>query len=663
MGEPSLEVAILAAVVAAALLPALSFGLRLRGVRLLGAAVAVFSVSAGGFAWAAHTLQPPLVPESAIPDRPVREPRDGYVSSVTCQGCHPTPYHSWHASFHRTMTQVATPETVAGDFDDVRVAFHGAHYRLFRRGDEFWVEMEDPAHAGPGPAPRIERRIVMTTGSHHDQDYWYATPGGGRDLRLLPLDWRVEEQRWIPYLSSFMLPPGSRFHYEQSNWTQVCIKCHTTYGEQSVDATSGEIDARAAEMGIACEACHGPAREHVEANRDPQRRYRLHLSGDPDPTIVNPKRLPPPQAAQVCGQCHGQWVERRAGSDLMDGPHRYRPGDDLYEHRIYLEYRSADDRFRAEDPQKHATMNHLLTQMPDYLRAKFWSDGMVRVSGREYSGVIASPCWKGQQLSCLSCHRLHREPDDPRPLEEWRIDQLGAGMGGDEACLQCHPAFRGPEALGAHTHHAPGSVSCYDCHMPHTTYGILKAHRSHRIDSPSVQASLETGRPNACNLCHLDRSLAWTAEHLEARYGVEAPELTREQREIAASALWALRGDAGQRILIAWHMGWEPALAVSGEEWMVPILKELVQDPYDAVRFVAGRSLGRHPGYDDIDYDYVAGPEHLRRTAQAIDARWASRQHEARGRSLLQQQDGALDLALLSRLLAERDQRPVSLHE
>ena len=47
--------------------------------------------------------------------------------------------------------------------------------------------------------------------------------------------------------------------------------------------------------------------------------------------------------------------------------------------------------------------------------------------------------------------------------------------------------------------------------MPYTTYGLLKTIRSH-TDQQSVgrRRRVETGRPNACNLCHLDKTLAWT---------------------------------------------------------------------------------------------------------------------------------------------------------
>ena len=42
----------------------------------------------------------------------------------------------------------------------------------------------------------------------------------------------------------------------------------------------------------------------------------------------------------------------------------------------------------------------------------------------------------------MSCHKLHKSPDDPRSLKEWANDQLAPGMRSDEACLQCHETFR-----------------------------------------------------------------------------------------------------------------------------------------------------------------------------------------------------------------------------
>jgi len=634
--------------------------------RVALAAIGIWLVATAGLAVASVRVYPPLPAERDNTERPVQDLRQGYVSSITCRGCHPQQYATWHASYHRTMTQVATPETVAGDFDDVDLTFHGLRYHLEKRGDELWVGMDDPAWSGPPElVPWIERKVVLSTGSHHDQDYWYATPGPGRELRLLPLNFRVQEKKWVPFSAAFLLPPHAEFDYSPSKWTQTCIKCHSTYGEQIVDELSEQVDARVAEFGIACEACHGPAGEHVAANRDPRHRYPLHLGDGDDATITNPAKLEAARASEVCGQCHGQWSEREAGTDLVDSPERYRPGDVLEKQRIYQQFAAADPSRAQLDPQKHELMQYLLENEQDYLLRSFWSDGQVRISGREYTGMIESPCYRGGEFTCLSCHSLHPAENDPRPLKEWANDQLAPRMDGNQACVQCHESFAGAAALTAHTHHAPDSPgsSCYNCHMPWTVYGIMKAHRSHQIDSPTVAATVATGRPNACNTCHLDKTLAWTADHLASDFGVARPELGADESDVAASVLWTLRGDAGQRILAAAYMGWEPAIAASRSDWMIPYLSQLLSDPYDAVRFVAGRSLRLHPGYRDVAYDYVGDDAQIEAAQADVARRWTAAERRPHGAAVLQRADGGLDAERYSHLLSQRDQRRVQLDE
>ena len=124
-----------------------------------------------------------------------------------------------------------------------------------------------------------------------------------------------------------------------------------------------------------------------------------------------------------------------------------------------------------------------------------------------------------------------------------------------------HPGVR--ERLTAHTKHRAESTGsrCYNCHMPYTSYGLLRALRSHRISSPSVAASVETGRPNACNQCHLDKTLAWTADRLAEWYNISVPPLEDDDRTLPASMIWLLRGDAGQRALMAWTLAAPPPTA------------------------------------------------------------------------------------------------------
>jgi hypothetical protein len=181
---------------------------------------------------------------------------------------------------------------------------------------------------------------------------------------------------------------------------------------------------------------------------------------------------------------------------------------------------------------------------------------------------------------------MHVPADEERAIDEWADDQLAPRARGDEACLQCHragPDSRRPLAAN-HTRHREGSAgsACYNCHMPYTTYGLLKTIRSHQISSPSVQATLDTGRPNACNLCHLDKTLAWTATYLETWYGVTPPPLGDDERSVAASLLALLKGDAGQRAIVAQSMGWPAAQQASGSGWLTPYLALTARDSYDA---------------------------------------------------------------------------------
>ena len=70
---------------------------------------------------------------------------DGFVSADTCRQCHAEYYESWHRTYHRSMTQIASPESVVGDFDDVKLASRGREYHLEHDGDNYWVTMADPA--------------------------------------------------------------------------------------------------------------------------------------------------------------------------------------------------------------------------------------------------------------------------------------------------------------------------------------------------------------------------------------------------------------------------------------------------------------------------------------------------------------------------------------
>jgi predicted CXXCH cytochrome family protein len=324
----------------------------------------------------------------------------------------------------------------------------------------------------------------------------------------------------------------------------------------------------------------------------------------------------------------------------MEGIH-FRPGnEDIDDHLAFADYDN-------------------LPPVEDHTFAKvFWQDGTCRVGGDEYNAHIKSACYTHGELTCLSCHSMHSS--DPN-------DQLAAGMDTNEACLQCHASFR--DNLQAHTHHAADSSGshCYNCHMPNTSYALSTAMRSHRIDSPDAQRSADTGRPDACNLCHLNQTLAWTSKYLTKWYGQKPATLSEEQQTIPASLLWLLRGDAIQRAVTAWHFGWPAALTASGNDWQMPFLTQLLTDNYDQVRFIAHRALRSFPGYtpDEFPYDFLAADDKRAADQAAALRKWAkdnppgSKLH-TRILELTAQEPLAL---FLRRLTESRDDTPILIPE
>jgi predicted CXXCH cytochrome family protein len=501
---------------------------------------------------AAQTARSEVLPRRGTPET--------YATSDGCRACHPAAYASWHRSHHRTMTQVATSPAIVGAFDGRWLGEH----RVGRDGDRSWVEM--PTIDGG----RERRTVALVTGSHHMQVYWVPAPSGDR-LVAFPWAWLIEEQSWVPNEATLLRPPGTDVEY---TWNRVCIKCHVVAGNPGWDEARERVQSSVAELGIACEACHGPGRSHAERHRDPLQRYARHLSDQPVDDIVHPDRMSAQASSELCGQCHSITVFLDDEAWVRSG-HEHPPPSSLSSWGRLVRHP-----LRADQPW----IDTVLEGDPDFFAERFWPDGMVRISGREYNGLVESACHQRGDLGCTTCHSMHDAPPD---------DQLRDDATGDGVCATCHA--RVAADVVAHTRHPSGrsQPTCYDCHMPHTTYGLLGAIRSHEIDSPRLQLTLDTGRPNACNLCHLDQTLAWTAEHLHAWYGQPRPDLPPEDPAESAALRWLLAGDAGQRALLAWHFGWGPALAVSGSQWQSRSLQLLADDPYPAVRIVAARALRR----------------------------------------------------------------------
>jgi len=548
----------------------------------------------------------------------------GFATSESCRECHREQYKSWHRSYHRTMTATAEPDHVKGRFDGRTIRVDGYDCIPSREDNRFLMTLVNPAweaqlqqqggdpRSVPDP-PQQVYQIGRVIGSHHQQVYLSQAPDGA--WHTLPLVWDIVRERWITRKSSFLAPRGESLYHNTKLWNNGCIFCHNTgprpglQVQASLTGTSYSWDSRVAELGIACEACHGAAADHVEYQLA-QREHAASSPASPSPqdvngaaaaepsaharAVVQPATLSQEQAVLVCARCHGKMVATAEfdRACLVDGDF-FEPGNPDYSQRYDHPQLTADEPFDERRQGQY-----------------FWSDGTPRTTALEYQGMTASSCYLNGQMNCFSCHSMH-SPHAGDPDDQLRFSDdpaTGAEMM-DRACTQCHSTLTDSEALAAHTHHATDSSGsrCYNCHMPYQAYALHKRVRSHRITVPTATVTQKHGVPNACNQCHVDRSVAWTTRQLSGWKGAVV-DASPDEHKIPMVIEHALTGHALQRALAVAQLGDADNFSLAGQNWRSRILLEGLSDPYESVRLLAGQALQQQPGFEDCKFDFIADP-------------------------------------------------------
>ncbi len=507
---------------------------------------------------------------------PLVHGENGFVGSTTCRACHPDHHASWADTFHSTMTQRATPETVLGPFDGREITFEGRTGKVRRDGDRFLMDV-------PLSAPEqglATREVALTVGSRRYQQYFERVEqDGGVVFKRLPLLWHLEAGRWMHLNGVFLEPDNPDWDQHRATWNQNCIFCHNTGvqpGAHDPLRLDTSFDSTVAEVGIACETCHGPGAEHVAKHDSALDRW-TGWAEDPEaaPAITDPSELDQARQLALCGQCHGQRLpdpRPRINDWLTTGP-TFRPGDLLTSHV---------EPIRIDTPSLRA-------DQPELFRQRFWADGTPRLTAYEFQGVTSSPCAIDGPMTCASCHTMHG--GDPHGMIEPELR-------GDRACTQCHDEYSSLEALEAHTHHSATSSGsrCLDCHMPRMIYGILDVHRSHKIEVPDVRRDVEAGRPNACTLCHLDWSPLQAATEAARLWGGE-PQLPRSRPDgvsldVSDAVASLLAGDAVQRVVFAKAFGrTDTPRGATQRAVDRAVLAATLSDAYPSIRWRAEQSL------------------------------------------------------------------------
>ena len=124
----------------------------------------------------------------------------------------------------------------------------------------------------------------------------------------------------------------------------------------------------------------------------------------------NPAKLGKERSSVICGNCHSNSRFRSAAdrAAFNDDGLLFRPGGDFDDSREF-------------------------THLGD--EGNFWSDGVVRIAGREFTSLLVTSCYTDGEMSCQSCHSMHKDPLDdlvaasPEGVHAWMVRKAALADG------------------------------------------------------------------------------------------------------------------------------------------------------------------------------------------------------------------------------------------
>lgn len=387
-----------------------------------------------------------------------------FVGSTQCRDCHQTEFERWAGSDHDKAMDVATEETVLGDFNDATFTHRGITSRFYRRDGGFFVFTE-------GSGGKMEE-FEITHVFGHDPLQQYLVPFPGGRLQVLSLTWDAERARWYRQYPDQDIPPDDWLHWTRGgqNWNSMCAECHSTNLQKGYDPETDSYETTWSDIDVGCEACHGPGSQHVAwARISPMTRPTLREAG----LTVTTSSISPQRMVELCAPCHSLRAEL---------------GD--YDH----------------------TETELLNQMLPSLieEGLYHADGQILGEVYVYGSFLQSEMY-AREVSCPDCHDSH---------------SLELHHEGNELCLQCHQPedydtrdhhfhkkiHQGKESDGA---------KCVKCHMVEQPFMVVDWRADHSFRVPRPDLSSEIGTPNACTQsgCHDHKPLQWSLEAYDKWYG------------------------------------------------------------------------------------------------------------------------------------------------
>ncbi|MEK7744086.1 MAG: DmsE family decaheme c-type cytochrome, partial [Elusimicrobiota bacterium] len=226
----------------------------------------------------------------------------------------------------------------------------------------------------------------------------------------------------------------------------TCLGCHSDkeHFKKNLHAKSLP-NAKGIAFEKTCETCHGPGSLHAGAGGD---------KNNPDfATIVNPSRLKPVEAAEICLRCH----EGGKRMHWKGSTHDMKNVSCVSCHSMH------DDKANGGKAP--------LLKKASVAEACFQCHAEKKSQIRKSAHM---PIVEGK-MGCTACHNPHGSA----------ADKLLAKNTVPETCYQCHQDKRGPFLHD----HPPARENCATCHDPHGSHH---------------DKMLVTRAPLLCQRCHVD---------------------------------------------------------------------------------------------------------------------------------------------------------------
>jgi predicted CXXCH cytochrome family protein len=391
-----------------------------------------------------------------------------FVGAAVCESCHAEAAALWRGSDHDQALELATAETVLGNFDNVEVTDGGRRTRFFSNQDGYWVTTDGP----DGSVGNF--KVTHTIGIDPLQQYLLEMPKGHYQALSIAWDTRPSEnggQRWFPLYPNEPIGSDNPLHWTGTyqRWNTMCAECHSTDLRKNYDPDRDRFDTTYAGIDVNCEACHGPGSIHAA-----------------DPSVA-PLALVPAERT---------WTFNDGASiaALADGSERSTEIDVCAQ--CHARRSQLTDDYAPPDPLLNGFRPTLLET------GLYHADGQILDEVYVYGSFLQS-AMAAAGVICSDCHEPH---------------STALRANGNAVCGRCHLAstFDTPEH---HRHVQSSSGSqCVSCHMRAETYMVVDPRRDHSFRVPRPDLSGALGTPNACQDCHSDQTASWAENRIAEWY-------------------------------------------------------------------------------------------------------------------------------------------------